>query len=59
MFTGTSGSLLLHPSEFIESRKDADAMRESSCLVILTQEVWVGRALEAEPEGGTKPVCAG
>lgn len=26
MFTGTSGSLLLHPREFIESRNEADAM---------------------------------
>ena len=26
VLTGTSGSLLLHPSEFIESRKEAEAM---------------------------------
>lgn len=26
MFTGTSGSRLLHPREFIESRNEADAM---------------------------------
>lgn len=26
MFTGTSGSLRLHPREFIESRNEADAM---------------------------------
>jgi hypothetical protein len=26
VFTGTSESLLLHPSEFIESRKEAEAM---------------------------------
>lgn len=26
MFTGTSGSLLLQPREFIESRNEADAM---------------------------------
>ena len=26
VFTGTSGSLLLHPREFIESRNEADAI---------------------------------
>jgi hypothetical protein len=26
VFTGTSGSLLLHPREFIESRNEVDAM---------------------------------
>jgi hypothetical protein len=30
VFTGTSGSLLLHPKEFIESRKEADAILKCS-----------------------------
>jgi hypothetical protein len=41
VFTGTSESLLLHPSEFIESRKEADAMATSRCSGNRDARQWV------------------
>ena len=41
MFTGTSGSLLLHPREFIESRNEADAMLCSEAVLSWVEaKVW-------------------
>ena len=50
MLTGISGSLLLHPSEFIESRKDAEAMLGGGAIKNLSYKLRMQLTADSQEE---------